>query len=294
MPQLPSGLRLYGVDHTAFPTAKPKETIEFYRDILGLPVLHAITAKGWGWKDGYPDFFHFFFDAGNGSSIAFFYHIGSPPPPQLADPLSYQAQARHTAWLVETQEQLLAWHERLKAMGVKVTPQVRHELIESIYFLDPNNYPLEITLRLRELGPIDRSDAELSLRAIAETFGPNPSGETIQGRSIEDMWRLKAAMIREQYGFDPDGCLSPAIYVPKVSEYRSLVDHALASGLSVTAIGNAYDCVSAPAALTLRRADIGLIEALWFSLLVGGLCGDIQQFDSDTLVIRAASAMSAC
>jgi catechol 2,3-dioxygenase-like lactoylglutathione lyase family enzyme len=46
----PGGLSLHGVDHTAFPTAKPKETIEFYRDTLGLPVLHAITAKGWGWS----------------------------------------------------------------------------------------------------------------------------------------------------------------------------------------------------------------------------------------------------
>src|SRR5690606_15314159 len=100
-----SMLRLKGVHHTAFPTARPKETIEFFRDTLGLPVLHAITAKGWGWKDGYPDFFHFFFDAGNASTIAFFYHVGSPPPPRPANPFSYQAQARHTAWAVDTDEE---------------------------------------------------------------------------------------------------------------------------------------------------------------------------------------------
>src|ERR1022692_4498884 len=41
-------LALHGVHHTAFPTWKPKSTVDFYRDALGLPVRHAITAKGWG------------------------------------------------------------------------------------------------------------------------------------------------------------------------------------------------------------------------------------------------------
>lgn len=281
-------LSLNGVDHTAFPTAKPKETIEFYRDILELPVLHAITAKGWGWKGGYPDFFHFFFDAGRGSTIAFFYHIGSPPPPRPENPFGYQAQARHTAWSVDTDAEMSAWHAHLKAKGVKVTPQVRHELIESIYFLDPNDYPLEITRRLRDLSPLDRSDAERSLIAIAETFGPNPGGTTITGRSIEDMWRLKAGIIRDAYGFRDSDPAGPAIYVPRLPEYRPLLDYAKRAGLSPAPIGKDYVRISTTARLEIARPDLGLDEALWFSMLVGGLDGEVSEFTSERIVIIAA------
>ena len=40
--------KLAGVHHTAFATWKPKETVEFYRDVLGLKPIHAVTAKGLG------------------------------------------------------------------------------------------------------------------------------------------------------------------------------------------------------------------------------------------------------
>ena len=41
-------LTLRGVDHTARPTWRLRETIEFYRDKLGLPLIHVISARGWG------------------------------------------------------------------------------------------------------------------------------------------------------------------------------------------------------------------------------------------------------
>ena len=47
-PSLAGRMALHGVDHTARPTWKLRETVEFYRDILGLKLVHAITAKGWG------------------------------------------------------------------------------------------------------------------------------------------------------------------------------------------------------------------------------------------------------
>ena len=74
-----TSLRLDGVDHTARPTWKLRETIEFYRDVLGLPLVHTISARGWG-APGHPDFLHFFFDAGKGATIAFFYYIGTDRP----------------------------------------------------------------------------------------------------------------------------------------------------------------------------------------------------------------------
>src|ERR1700674_4941536 len=59
--------RLCGVHHTARPTWKLEETVEFYRDRMGLKLVHAISAKGWG-AEGHPDFLHFFFESGRPST----------------------------------------------------------------------------------------------------------------------------------------------------------------------------------------------------------------------------------
>ena len=184
---------LRGVDHTARPTWKLAETVAFYRDILGLPLIHAITAKGWGReKEEHADFIHFFFDSGRGSAIAFFYYIGTEQPPELQVPRGYMAMANHTAWQVETEDELAAWQARLEARGVNVSQFVRHEVIESIYFRDPNWYPLEITRPLRGLEKLDATDAELTMRAAMELAAQG--GWT----SIEQLWRAKAVLVGER------------------------------------------------------------------------------------------------
>ena len=192
MPTLPT-LRLHGVDHTARPTWLLKETVEFYRDVLGLPLVHAITAKGWGReKEDHADFIHFFFDSGNGSTIAFFYYIGTTQPPELVVPRGYMAMANHTAWRVESEDELIAWQSRLESHGVRVSQFVRHEVIESIYFRDPNFYPLEISRSLRTIEALDAVDAELTIQAAIEL-------ETTQRwRTIEQLWRTKATLVQQR------------------------------------------------------------------------------------------------
>lgn len=184
---------LRGVDHTAHPTWKLKETVEFYRDVLGLPLVHAVTAKGWGRGDeDHADFLHFFFDSGNESSIAFFYYIGTTQPPELVVPRGYMAMGNHTAWRVESEEELLAWQKRLEGFGVRVSQFIAHEIIESIYFRDPNGYPLEITRSLRDMEELDAVDAELTIAAALELEGR-------QGwNSIEQVWRVKADLVRNR------------------------------------------------------------------------------------------------
>ena len=180
-------LRLNGVDHSARPTWKLRETVEFYRDKLGLSLVHAITAKGWGRaKEPHADFIHFFFDAGKGCTIAFFYYIGTKQPPELMVPRGYMAMANHTAWSVETEADLLAWQARLEAAGVQVSQFIKHEILESIYFRDPNFYPLEITRPLRAVERLDGVDAELTIAAALELA--DAGGWT----NIEQLWRLKA------------------------------------------------------------------------------------------------------
>ncbi len=181
---------LSGVDHTARPTWKLRETVHFYRDIMGLPLVHAITAKGWGReKEQHADFIHFFFDSGEGSTIAFFYYIGTRQPPELVVPRGYMAMANHTAWRVESEADLLSWQKRLEQQGVSVSQSVRHEILESIYFRDPNFYPLEITRRLRDIDRPDATDAELTIDAALEL---EASGHWT---NIEQLWRTKARYV---------------------------------------------------------------------------------------------------
>ncbi|AUG79109.1 Glyoxalase/bleomycin resistance protein/dioxygenase [Kitasatospora sp. MMS16-BH015] len=179
-------LRVDGVDHLAFVTWRPRETHDFYTRVLGLPLVHAITATGWVTED-YPDFVHFFFDLGRGNRIAFFYYFGLP---EEEAPSDLMHRSRHIAFHVETEAELLAWRDRLKAHGVRVTPPLPHELIESIYFDDPNGIQLEITRPLREMSGIDARDAELTLRALFDVAeSPAPSAQAL--------WQRKAELVRK-------------------------------------------------------------------------------------------------
>ncbi|WP_197277196.1 VOC family protein [Sphingomonas profundi] len=183
---------LGGVHHTARPTWKLKETVEFYNDILGLPIVHAISAVGWGPED-HPDFIHLFFGAGRDSTIAFFYYLGTPPLESPLTPDHWLYKSVHTAWRVETRDELLAWKERLEARGLSVL-QVRHEIIESIYVTDPNGYMIEFTWQVREMTTHDGLDAELTLRAAIAIEEERGAPVT----DIETVWRRKGALVAAQ------------------------------------------------------------------------------------------------
>jgi catechol 2,3-dioxygenase-like lactoylglutathione lyase family enzyme len=189
--------RLQGVHHTARPTWKLKETVEFYRDVLGLRLVHAISARGWGPAD-HPDFLHFFFDSGNGSTIAFFYYLGHAQPEHLVHRPRFDSDATHTAWQVHSRDQLAAWRQRLEGRGIEVLFQIEHEVIESLYFRDPNGYFVEISVPLRDLQPLDASDAELTVRAAIEEEDRRITAGLGKLQEIETVWRAKGELLARQ------------------------------------------------------------------------------------------------
>jgi len=193
-------LVLHGVDHTARPTWKLRETIEFYRDILGLPLVHTISARGWG-PPGHHDFLHFFFDSGQGSTIAFFYYIGSDQPEKYQPEQHHFYAATHTAWSVETEEELEQWKQVLEGRGLVVSPYTRHEILESIYFLDPNGYPIEITRRLRDIDRLDADDAALTVEAALQVEDEAKAAGAKMD-CIDDVWRRKAKLVSERIAGD--------------------------------------------------------------------------------------------
>jgi catechol 2,3-dioxygenase-like lactoylglutathione lyase family enzyme len=278
-------LRLSGVDHTARPTWKLRETIEFYRDTLGLPLVHTISARGWG-PESHPDFLHFFFDSGNGSTIAFFYYLGGPRPQERPvmppTPDDHVFDATHTAWLTDSAEQLLAWKEMLEDKGVEVSSTTQHEVIESIYFRDPNGYFIEITVKLRELQSLDARDAALTLEAaiMAEQIANDHAGQV---RAIDTVWQEKGRLLSGQCGIKSEG---PGIFVPALAEFASVVDAARRnSEYHVSQPSPGYFLIESKEALEFNRKELGLKPAVWYGLFTGGLCGRIDTFDKDRVRI---------
>ncbi len=188
-------LALDGVDHTARPTWKLRETVEFYRDILGLPLVHTISARGWGHPD-HKDFLHFFFDAGRGATIAFFYYLGTDRPERYMPEDNPFYSATHTAWGVPDEATLHQWKTTLEGRGLIVSPYTRHEILESIYFRDPNGYPIEITLRLRDTDVLDSRDATLTVQAAIELEDELRARGDRLG-DIDTVWRRKARLVED-------------------------------------------------------------------------------------------------
>ncbi|AQH00250.1 glyoxalase [Burkholderia sp. KK1] len=274
-------LRLRGVDHTARPTWRLKETVEFYRDVLGLPLIHTISARGWG-PATHPDFLHFFFDSGNGSTIAFFHYLGSQEPEALNGraahpprPDDHVFDATHTAWLVDTQDELQAWKSRLEARGVDVSVETAHEVIESIYFRDPNGYFIEITRKLRALAPLDARDAAATLEAAIELQN--------NATCIDEVWARKAARLSESRATDGKAL---EIFVLNVPEFSTLIDAARKLDTCRVEDQGDYTVISATEPVSFERRALGLKPAVWYGLFTGGLNGRIECYDRD--VVRIA------
>lgn len=281
----PSRLVLRGVDHTARPTWKLRETVAFYRDVLGLPLVHVISARGWG-PETHPDFLHFFFDSGNGSTIAFFYYLGSDAPDSMRDragrapaPEDHVFDATHTAWLVDGAEELRAWKERLESHGLRVSVETTHEVIESIYVRDPNGYFIEFTRKLRPLEAVDAQDAALTLQAAMDAEEASArQGKRLQ--AIDEVWARKGALLKQR-----DGGAALQIFVPKVEEFSALVRTARQRSECRVKTTEGYDVIEADVPVEFGRKELGLKPAVWWGLFTGGLTGTIVHYDRDRVRI---------
>ena len=183
------GVALHGVHHTARPTWKLKETVQFYRDVLGLKLCHAICARGWG-PERHPDFLHFFFESGHGSTIAFFYYLQTEKPADAIPQGTFVYNSVHTAWRVESRQELMAWKAMLEGKGYQVL-QVPHEILESIYVTDPNGYAVEIAWQTRAMSAHDEVDAKLTMEAAIAI--EDSTGDRVQ--TVEEIWRRKSNLV---------------------------------------------------------------------------------------------------
>jgi catechol 2,3-dioxygenase-like lactoylglutathione lyase family enzyme len=144
-PLLKSSLR--GVHHLALCTEDMKATIDFYVDVVGMPLVHAMKVPpGLGVGPGnrgnppYEEIRHYFFDMGNDSLLAFF---EIPKGAQPAGNRNAIGAMQHCAFVV-SQQRFREVEERLKTNGIDyVGPIPQLPGMDGIYFYDPNGIRLE-------------------------------------------------------------------------------------------------------------------------------------------------------
>ena len=148
-----------GVNHLALVCKDMARTVAFYRDGLGMPLIKTIDLPGGMGQ-------HFFFDIGNGDSLAFFWFPDAPEAaPGVASPAFLPTEGsmktahgsmNHIAFNVPA-ERFDECYARLREKGIKVSPILNHDdsewqvsqqvtdrvFVRSVYFFDPDGVCLE-------------------------------------------------------------------------------------------------------------------------------------------------------
>ena len=121
-----------GVHHLALVCNDVEETILFYQDFLGFPLVELVENRDYAGSS------HFFFDIGNRNLLGFFDFPGHEHPPFTETVGGVQ----HIAISVSA-EQFAAARERLDEAGVEYLGPDRG-VEDSLYFRDPNGVGLEL------------------------------------------------------------------------------------------------------------------------------------------------------
>ena len=160
--------KIQGINHLALVCRDRDRTVDFYTNTLGLKLIKTIALPDGGQ--------HFFFDAGNGDALAFFWFpnapesapgIASVDPERLTkgDIVTAHGSMNHVAFNIPP-ECLQEYHQKFADLEIPTTPILHHAdvpsgyverpdettFISSFYFFDPDGILLEFAAKTRELG----------------------------------------------------------------------------------------------------------------------------------------------
>ncbi len=176
-------MKTKGINHLALVCRDMAETVDFYVNALGMPLVKTVALPDGGQ--------HFFFDCGGEALLAFFWWPDGPAAaPGIAsvkdfptEPRSAVGSMNHVAFDM-AEEDLEDSIARLEAAGVHVSVPVvvNHDdspmgvsrdvhdgvWVRSVYFRDPNGIMLEFAAILRGFRPEDVAHAPGRARQPAE------------------------------------------------------------------------------------------------------------------------------
>lgn len=183
---------LRGVHHLALNTDDMKATVDFYQDVLGMPLIHAMRVPpGLGTGDenrGNPPFEnlrHYFFDMGNDSLLAFF---EIPKGAKAKGDRDAIAAMQHVAFAA-TSENAEKIRARLKDNDIDVDGPIEAlEGVFSTYFYDPNGIRLEMTEHPEDGDNVQIVDKLMQTRDVAkpelESLGSDPHWAEYASRNM--------------------------------------------------------------------------------------------------------------
>ena len=162
-----------GINHLALVCRDMARTVDFYTNVLGMPLVKTIELPvGMGQ--------HFFFDCGGGDTLAFFWFPDAPDGvPGVSAPAGRPDQGsltsaigsmNHVAFAVPP-EKIDEYRDRLRTAGIDCTDVANHDdsefgiaadvhsgvFVRSIYFQDPDGILLEFACWTRPLTTDDVS-----------------------------------------------------------------------------------------------------------------------------------------
>ena len=132
-------MRWRGVNHLALVTTDMDATVRFWHEVLDARLVTTLAT---------PAFRHYFFEIGEGDTVAFFEYIGVEMETfakPAGVPYPQASQFDHLSLDLADEDALIRLRNRLKEHGCEVTDVVDHGFIRSIYFNDPNGIALEAT-----------------------------------------------------------------------------------------------------------------------------------------------------
>jgi catechol 2,3-dioxygenase-like lactoylglutathione lyase family enzyme len=157
--------QLGGINHLALVCKDMDRTVDFYTNVMGMPLIKTIELPN---NMGQ----HFFFDIGNGDSLAFFWFPNAPDAqPGVASATkgmlpgpSAHGSMNHVAINVPI-ERMDEYYAKLQAKGIACSRVINHDdspmqaslektpttFVQSIYFYDPDGIALEFAAWTREL-----------------------------------------------------------------------------------------------------------------------------------------------
>ncbi|MGE0625355.1 MAG: VOC family protein [Pseudomonadales bacterium] len=161
-----SDFEFQGINHLALVCKDMDRTIDFYTNVLGMPLTKTIDLPNNRGK-------HYFFDCGGGDQLAFFWF---PNGPDSVDAKEFRritaipGTMNHVAFNVAP-EKIDEYREKLIARGVECTEVVNHDdspaqvseeispstFVRSVYFRDPDGTQLEMAAWARPLTAADVS-----------------------------------------------------------------------------------------------------------------------------------------
>jgi len=124
------------LDHLALPAFDAAATVHFYTEILGLPLVEALSGDDWG---GRPWLMMVFGLQGGGTIVLCALRGARRPSPD-----DLPRDIRHCAIAEDSVTDLEQWKQRLRAHSIGFNEE-DHGTQRSLYFEDPNGHLLEIT-----------------------------------------------------------------------------------------------------------------------------------------------------